>query len=130
MSQVNEILAGLETHPLPFACTTNLPDRLGQAKTLFGRIFGNEVPPDLARLAPLIPADLSRVTRKISVLDLVLDASSSLALFITEVEGREGISRPIGFTVTEKSLRETYIGGPSSDRSKCTCRPTAYTALC
>lgn len=28
VSQVNEMLTGMEQHTLPFACTTNLPDRL------------------------------------------------------------------------------------------------------
>lgn len=33
VSQVNEMLTWMESHPLPFACTTNLADRLGSRDT-------------------------------------------------------------------------------------------------
>ncbi|OYV68247.1 MAG: hypothetical protein B7Z67_13975 [Acidiphilium sp. 21-60-14] len=116
VSQVNEMLTWMESHPLPFACTTNLPDRLDkaslrrflvrlnfapmrvdQATTLFRRTFGIEPPPGLVRLDRLTPADFSRVARKIAVLGLNRDAEEILAMFIAEMEGREGVARPIGF---------------------------------
>ncbi|HQT86114.1 MAG: hypothetical protein B7Z58_12340 [Acidiphilium sp. 37-64-53] len=116
VSQVNEMLTWMETHPLPFVCTTNLPDRLDkaslrrflvrlnfapirpdQAATLFERTFGREAPSGLARLDRLTPADFSRVARRIAVLGLPDDTAAILALFAAEVEGREGLARPIGF---------------------------------
>ncbi len=116
VSQVNEMLTWMESHPLPFACTTNLPDRLDkaslrrflvrlnfapmrvdQAANLFRRTFGTEPPPGLARLDRLTPADFSRVARKVAVLGLPSDPESLLALFLTELDGREGTARPIGF---------------------------------
>jgi SpoVK/Ycf46/Vps4 family AAA+-type ATPase len=118
VSQVNEMLTWMESHPLPFVCTTNLPDRLDkaslrrflvrlsfspmrvdQATTLFRRTFGIEPPPGLVRLDRLTPADFSRVARKIAVLGLDRDAAEILAMFIAELDGREGVARPIGFVV-------------------------------
>jgi SpoVK/Ycf46/Vps4 family AAA+-type ATPase len=118
VSQVNEMLTWMESHPLPFACTTNLPDRLDkaslrrflvrlnfaplrvdQAMTLFRRTFGIEPPSGLVRLDRLTPADFSRVARKIAVLGLGRNAEDILSMFIAELDGRAGASRPIGFGV-------------------------------
>ena len=76
VSQVNEMLTWMERHPLPFCCTTNLPDRLDGAamrrflvKARFGyltpaqcavawcRAFASEPPAGLAALNRLTPAD-------------------------------------------------------------------------
>ena len=35
ITQVNEMLTWMETHPLPFACTTNLMDHMDQASLIF-----------------------------------------------------------------------------------------------
>jgi AAA+ superfamily predicted ATPase len=118
VSQVNEMLTWMESHPLPFVCTTNLPDRLDkaslrrflvrvnfapmraeQAAVLFRRVFGREPPAGLARLDRLTPADFTRVARRIAVLGLDDDADAVLALFAAELEGREGMARPIGFGI-------------------------------
>jgi AAA+ superfamily predicted ATPase len=116
VSQVNEMLTWMESHPLPFACTTNLPDRLDQASlrrflvrlnfrplnrtqvaALFRRTFNCEPPAPLCDLDRLTPADFSRVARRVGVLDLPDDPESILALFLAEMEGRAGMTRPIGF---------------------------------
>lgn len=118
VSQVNEMLTWMESHPLPFVCTTNLPDlldkaslrrflvrlnfhplRADQATTLYRRTFSGEPPAGLVRLDRLTPADFSRVARRIAVLGLAEDADAILDLFTAEVEGREGSARPIGFGV-------------------------------
>ena len=52
ISQVNEILSQLETHDLPYACTTNLADRLDPAaarRFLFRATFRYLDPPRVAR---------------------------------------------------------------------------------
>jgi transitional endoplasmic reticulum ATPase len=116
VSQVNEMLTWMESHPLPFVCTTNLPDRLDkaslrrflvrlnfgpllpeQASVLFQRVFGRKPPEGLFRLDRLTPADFSRVAKRIEVLGLPDDAGSILAMFMAELEGRDGVARPIGF---------------------------------
>lgn len=116
VSQVNEMLTWMESHPLPFVCTTNLPDlldkaslrrflvrlnfqplRADQATTLYRRTFSGEPPAGLVRLDRLTPADFSKVARRIAVLGLAEDADAILDLFTAEVEGREGNARPIGF---------------------------------
>ena len=81
ITQVNEMLTWMESHPLPFVCTTNLMDRLDQASlrrfTLklrfeplnpvqaalaFERFFGVVSPRQLAD--GLTPGDFATVRRK------------------------------------------------------------------
>lgn len=97
ISQVNEMLTWMEQHTLPFACTTNLPDRLdraslrrflvkvrfdwltqGQARLAFERFFGLTPPPMLDRLRRLEPRELVR-------------------MLATECEERVGGRLPVGF---------------------------------
>ncbi len=74
VSQVNEMLTWMEQHPLPFACTTNLPDRLdpaslrrflvklrfgwmttAQARSAFRRFFQMDAPDGFDALGTLPP---------------------------------------------------------------------------
>ncbi|WP_172122503.1 ATP-binding protein [Devosia sp. 919] len=116
VSQVNEILTWMECHPLPFAATTNLIERLDpatqrrftfkvnfkpmhqdQAMRAFRSYFGCEPPECLRQLHPLTPGDFALVRRKA----LVLGESAPAALvgmLATEVEAKlTQQSRPIGF---------------------------------
>jgi SpoVK/Ycf46/Vps4 family AAA+-type ATPase len=116
VSQVNEMLTWMEQHPLPFACTTNLAERLDkaslrrfllrlnfqflradQAALLFQRSFGLEPPGALARLDRLTPADFTRIARRCAALDLALEAQALLEMLAAEIEGRDGSERMIGF---------------------------------
>jgi len=116
IAQVNEMLTWMEQHPLPFACTTNLAERLDkaslrrflirlnfdflrpeQAALLFARSFGLGPPPALARLDRLTPADFSRIAKRCAALDLAPDAPALLDMLATEIEGRDGAARSIGF---------------------------------
>jgi SpoVK/Ycf46/Vps4 family AAA+-type ATPase len=116
LSQVNEMLTWMEQHPLPFACTTNLAERLdkaslrrflirlnfdflrpGQAALLFQRSFGLEPPAALARLDRLTPADFSRIAKRCTALDLSFEAQALLDMLTAEIEGRDGSARRIGF---------------------------------
>ncbi len=117
VSQVNEMLTWMEQHPLPFACTTNLAERLDkaslrrflirlnfdflradQAAMLFERSFGLAPPAALARLDRLTPADFSRIARRCAALGMTGDAAMLLDMLAADVEGREGAARAIGFT--------------------------------
>jgi SpoVK/Ycf46/Vps4 family AAA+-type ATPase len=119
LSQVNEMLTWMEQHPLPFACTTNLAERLdkaslrrflvrlnfdflrpNQAALLFRRNFGLAPPPALARLDRLTPADFSRIARRCAALDLTFETQTLVDMLAAEVEGRDGSARTIGFAPT------------------------------
>ncbi len=116
VSQVNEMLTWMEQHPLPFACTTNLADRLdpaslgrflvklrldwltaAQARLAFRRFFGAEPPPGLDELRTLTPADFALVGRHAVLLDDRADPRGLLRLIAAECEGRAGPRAPIGF---------------------------------
>jgi SpoVK/Ycf46/Vps4 family AAA+-type ATPase len=124
VSQVNEMLTWMEQHPLPFACTTNLAERLdkaslrrflvhlnfeflrlGQAMVLFRRHFGLPAPAALARLDRLTPADFSRIARRCDVLGLAPDAARLVDMLSAEIEGRDGAARAIGFAAPAAMAR-------------------------
>ena len=89
VSKVNEMLTWMESHPAPFACTTNFGVHLDpatlrrfvfkvtldylapeQARAAFRGYFGLEPPAGVAALAALTPGDFAVVRRKAEVLDL------------------------------------------------------------
>ena len=108
ISQVNEMLTWMEEHTLPFACTTNLLDRLDraslrrflvkvrfdwltrtQARLAFRRFFNLTAPPTLDGLATLTPADFALVRRR-SAMAGATEASEMVRLLAAECEGRSG----------------------------------------
>ena len=116
VSQVNEMLTWMESHPLPFACTTNFGDHLDpatlrrfvfkvtlgylspvQAEAAFHRFFALAPPVDLARLAALTPGDFAVVRRKAEVLGRLDDAQALTAMLRAECDAKPGQTRPIGF---------------------------------
>ncbi len=116
VSQVNEMLTWMEHHPLPFACTSNLADRLdpaclrrflikarfdylspAQAGVAFTRFFGMPAPARLAKIEQLTPADFALARRRATLVDGTLNPETMIALLAAESAGREG-GRRIGFT--------------------------------
>jgi SpoVK/Ycf46/Vps4 family AAA+-type ATPase len=116
LSQVNEMLTWMERHSHPFACTTNLAERLDKASLrrflvrlnfdflrpdqtalLFFRSFGLKPPAALARLDRLTPADFSRIARRCTALGLDYEVSALIDMLGAEIEGRDGAARTIGF---------------------------------
>lgn len=117
VSQVNEMLTWMESHPLPFACTTNLVERLDQASMrrflvkarfdylkkeqvayAFELFFGLKAPHDAAKLEHLTPADFAVVKKKAKL----LGASSPvelLQLLEAECAVKDGAMAKIGFGV-------------------------------
>jgi transitional endoplasmic reticulum ATPase len=88
VTQVNEMLTGMERHPYPFVCTTNAPDLLDPAMArrilfkvrflpmtpqqigaAYRRAFGSVVPPSILDLEGLTPGDFATVARKAAALD-------------------------------------------------------------
>lgn len=115
VTQVNEMLTWMESHPLPFVCTTNLMDRLDQASLrrfslklrfeplnlvraalAFERFFGTASP----RCLPdgLTPGDFATVRRKRDLLG-VADPSVLADWLDEEAEAKGKWARPIGFVV-------------------------------
>ena len=116
VTQVNEMLTRMESHPLPFVCTTNLMDRLDQAslrrftlkltfkpldrtqiQLAFERFFGMPAPRRLPE--GLTPGDFATVRRKRTLLGI--DDPSLLADWLAEEAEAKGMrARPIGFVTT------------------------------
>lgn len=115
VSLVNEMLTSMESHPLPFVCTTNQGHALDPAtqRRFTFRIrfdwlradqlplawrthFAAPVPAAIARLDRLAAGDFANVARRLRVLGQE-DAPSILAELRREAEAKEGRPRPIGF---------------------------------
>ena len=116
VSQVNEMLTWMEQHPLPFACTTNLPDRLdkaslrrflvkvrldwltvAQARLAFERFFSMAAPAGLDDLRTLTPSDFALVRRRMELLGGESGAGVVLALLAEECAERVGGRGRLGF---------------------------------
>ncbi|MDY0204916.1 MAG: AAA family ATPase [Desulfovibrio desulfuricans] len=118
VTQVNEMLTWMETHPLPFACTTNLMDRIDQASLrrftfkchcdslgleqlslAFERFFGLQLPAtELTGLAGLTPGDFALVHKKARLLNCAENIATLIEMLRQEVQTKnERRQRPIGF---------------------------------
>lgn len=116
ISQVNEMLTWMEAHPLPFACTTNLAERLdraslrrflvklrfgwlaaAQARVAFRRFFELEAPAGLDGLHCLTPADFALVQRRAALGGAAADSLALVRLLAAESADRAGGRGPIGF---------------------------------
>ena len=116
VSQVNEMLAWMESHPFPFACTTNLGERLDpatrrrftfkialyylspeQARLAFGTYFGLEPPVGVADIAILSPGDFAVVRRKAEILGCLEDPQALTTMLRGECETKGAGTRRVGF---------------------------------
>jgi AAA+ superfamily predicted ATPase len=116
VTQINEMLTWMSEHTYPFACTTNLVERLDeaslrrflfkirlgwlrpcQARVAFHTFFGLVAPPGLDSLTTLVPADFALVRRLAYVSGASADASALVRLLAAECRGRAAGSNRIGF---------------------------------
>ena len=116
VSQVNEMLTWMESHPLPFACTTNFNERLDratlrrftfkiamdclsaeQARMAFRHYFGLAAPESVAALTSLTPGDFPVVRRRAEILGALDDAEALVRMLRDECEAKEESSRSVGF---------------------------------
>lgn len=116
VTQVNEMLTWMESHPLPFACTTNRSDHLdpaslrrflvkarfdylspAQVTLAFERFFGLAMPAGQGVSGCLTPADFALVRRKAELMGQQGDAAALCDLLAAEAAGRRGPSRRIGY---------------------------------
>jgi SpoVK/Ycf46/Vps4 family AAA+-type ATPase len=114
VTQVNEMLTWMESHPYPFACTTNLMDKLDpaslrrftfkvkydyltreQARLAFRHFFGLDYD---VKLEALTPGDFAVVARKAAIMGLD-DPAELVAMLALEQEAKGVKSTAIGFQV-------------------------------
>ncbi len=116
VTQVNEMLARMESHDLPFACTTNLFERLdeaslrrftfkielhfltpAQAAAAFRLFLALDPLASLSSLSTLTPGDFAAVARRADLLALPRDSAALVAMLAEECALKKRRSRPIGF---------------------------------
>ena len=116
VSQVNEMLTWMESHPLPFACTTNFGERLDpatlrrftfkialdylspeQAKAAFRAFFAQTPSNTVADLAALTPGDFALVRRKAELFDCLRDTQELAKMLRMECEAKPDYPRSVGF---------------------------------
>ena len=116
VTAVNEMLTWMESHPLPFACTTNLGTVLdpatlrrflfkvtlgyltpAQARAAFRLFFEQSAPPEVATLANLTPADFDLVRRQAAIRGCLLDTAALASLLHAECRAKPGRSSHLGF---------------------------------
>lgn len=115
VTKVNEMLTWMESHPLPFACTTNMPDYLDAAALrrftfratflpltqvqrchAFRQFFHQDPPRGLAALDLLTPGDFAVVAKRTRVMGISQTAEVLLELE-REQQGKSGVRAAIGF---------------------------------
>lgn len=115
ISQVNEMLTWMESHPLPFVCTTNLVDQLDpatarrftlrvgflplsieQRQACFRRFFKADPPADIRMLDQLTPGDFAVVAKRIILLGITKPEAITAELR-REQRSKPNTCNPIGF---------------------------------
>ena len=116
VTAVNEMLTWMESHPLPFACTTNLGTVLDpatqrrflfkvtlgylapkQARDAFRLFFDQPAPPEVATLTNLTPADFALVHRKADFGRCLDDPAALAALLRAECQAKPDRGAGLGF---------------------------------
>ena len=116
VSRVNEMLTWMESHPLPFACTTNFGENLDpatlrrftfkialdyltpdQSQAAFHTYFALEPPSEIGDLTTLTPGDFAVVRRKAEILNHLQDAKALTELLGAECEAKPNHVRKMGF---------------------------------
>ena len=116
VSQVNEMLTWMESHPLPFACTTNFAEHLDaatlrrfvfkvtldylspeQVDTAFRAYFGMASPAQAAALTALTPGDFAVVRKKAALLGRLDEPDALAAMLSAECTAKPDRPRPVGF---------------------------------
>ena len=116
VTQVNEMLTWMESHELPFICTTNLMDNLDEAalrrftfkvkydylnydqKMLAWKLFyATEAPMELNAVENITPADFAVAKKKAEFIGGDVDAAAMLYLLKQETDMKQVNSARIGF---------------------------------
>lgn len=116
ITRTNEMLTWMETHDQPFACTTNLMERLDpaslrrftfkcnfdylaprQSALAFEHFFGHPAPAELSQLTALTPGDFAVVARKAAI--LLTEPEELVGMLRQEFEVKPSLPKPMGFAV-------------------------------
>jgi SpoVK/Ycf46/Vps4 family AAA+-type ATPase len=116
VTQVNEMLTQMESHPLPFVCTTNLIDDLDQAslrrftfkvkydyltrrqtESAFRHFFGVEPTVSLGGLTSLSPGDFAVVAKRAGICGI--NNPSELVAMLRQEQDVKDVHKPVGFAV-------------------------------
>ena len=116
VSRVNEMLTWMESHPLPFACTTNFGEHLdaatfrrfvfkvafdylspAQAKAAYRTYFGLGPPAEIVSLTALTPGDFAVVWRKAALLGRLEEPAALAAMLSAKCAAKPDRPRPVGF---------------------------------
>jgi SpoVK/Ycf46/Vps4 family AAA+-type ATPase len=116
VTQVNEMLTQMESHSLPFVCTTNLMDDLDQAslrrftfkikydyltrkqtESAFKHFFGAEPAVSLGDLRCLSPGDFAVVAKKAKIIGV--DDQKELVAMLRQEQEVKDIRKSVGFAM-------------------------------
>lgn len=116
ITQTNEMLTWMEVHDQPFACTTNLMERLDRASlrrftfkckfnfltvqqnaVAFEHFFHRTAPIELKGITALTPGDFAVVAKKARILSP--DSIELVEMLRQEFEAKPNVPKPIGFVV-------------------------------
>ncbi len=137
VTQVNEMLTWMESHPLPFACTTNFGEALDSAAlrrfvfkvtlgyltpaaaaAAFRAFFRLEPPAGLDSLTVLTPGDFAVVRRKASVMGQDEDVEALTAMLEAECGAKPGNAASVGFGSTDHRGRRAAQAAPRHRATK------------
>ncbi len=115
LTEVNEMLTWMESHPLPFACTTNLLDAVDPAamrrftfklrfeyldpprvRSAFQRFFAADWPAETPLPDQLAPGDFAVVERRARI-EGIKDPARLALMLVEECRHKPGRSRGMGF---------------------------------
>jgi len=118
ISQVNEMLTWMESHPLPFACTTNLMERLDQASLrrftfkvgfsaltqaqnslAFKQFFGVQAPKEIGTFSNLTPGDFAVVQKKAAIMGAFEQPEELIKMLKVESTVKSNDTNQIGFAM-------------------------------
>lgn len=118
VTQVNEMLTQMESHPYPFVCTTNLMDSLdkaslrrftfkveydymtvAQARRAFKLFFAQDMPENITDedLSRLTPGDFTLVQQKAAILGAATSPDELMKMLLLEQKNKLPPARSIGF---------------------------------
>jgi transitional endoplasmic reticulum ATPase len=116
VSMVNELLVAMESHPLPFACTTNHLEQIdaaalrrftfkvkfdymtqAQTAVAWRRFFDRTPPAALRELTALTPGDFSAVARKLRFMVEDVRSDGALLRLLEQEMAVKNLPRRIGF---------------------------------
>ncbi|MCC5986513.1 MAG: AAA family ATPase [Pararhodobacter sp.] len=125
LSQVNELLQAMESHKLPFACTTNLFGKLdnaalrrftfrvrfqplehAQLNACYRHFLGRAAPGAVGALSGLAPADFELVRRQADILGVADDDDAIIGMLEAELAMKPGAPREIGFRPPRPAARQ------------------------